>query len=239
MHDEEEWPHRGGRRGWHGERGERGERGGPWGPPRARLRSSPVPRHELQALAKHFWGDEPRRARVKRGDVRAAALALLAEEPRNGYQIIQEIAVRSGGAWQPSPGSVYPALQQLEDEGLIRAVDSDGSRRAFTLTDEGHSYVETHADEVAAPWEVVAGRERSSIREMRELIGQLAMAAMQVTQAGSEAQVTEAQRILGNTRRALYRILAAEDDDQESPRDEGGRDDSPADEGGTGREDRD
>ena len=58
--------------------------------------------------------------RVKRGDVRAAALALLAEEPPNGYQIIQEISERSGGVWRPSPGSVYPALQQLEDEGLIR-----------------------------------------------------------------------------------------------------------------------
>ena len=77
-----------------------------------------------------------RRARVQRGDVRAAALALLAEEPRNGYQVIQEIAERSGGVWQPSPGSVYPALQQLEDEGLIGAETADNGRKAFALTDE-------------------------------------------------------------------------------------------------------
>jgi DNA-binding PadR family transcriptional regulator len=162
-------------------------------------------------------GEEPRRrSRVKRGDVRAAALALLAEEPRNGYQIIQEIAARSGGVWQPSPGSVYPALQQLEDEGLIRAEGADGGRKAFSLTDEGRAYMTAHADEVAAPWEAVAGRERGGSLEMRSLVGQLGMAAMQVTHAGSDAQIAEAQRILKDTRRSLYRILAADEsqDDQ-------------------------
>jgi len=162
-------------------------------------------------------GDEPpRRPRVRRGDVRAAALALLAEEPRNGYQIIQEIAVRSGGVWQPSPGSVYPALQQLEDEGLIRAESMEGGRKGFTVTGEGRSYMTEHADEVTAPWEVVVGREHGSIREMRSLIGQVAMAAMQVTNAGSEAQAAKAQRILKDTRRNLYRILAAEEDAEET-----------------------
>ena len=75
------------------------------------------------------------RPRVKRGDVRAAALALLADGPRNGYQIIQEISERSSGLWKPSPGSVYPALQQLEDEGLIAATTGEGGRRAFELTE--------------------------------------------------------------------------------------------------------
>jgi DNA-binding PadR family transcriptional regulator len=149
---------------------------------------------------------------VKRGDVRAAALALLAEEPRNGYQIIQEIAERSGGVWQPSPGSVYPALQQLEDEGLIRAESMESGRKGFSLTEAGRTYVTEHGDEVAEPWAVVAGREHGGVREMRELMGQLAMAAMQVTSAGSDAQVAEAKRILSNTRRSLYRILATEED---------------------------
>jgi DNA-binding PadR family transcriptional regulator len=157
-----------------------------------------------------------RRARVQRGDVRAAALALLAEEPRNGYQVIQEIAERSGGVWQPSPGSVYPALQQLEDEGLIGAETADNGRKAFALTDEGRAYVASHAGEVSAPWDVVAGREHGGIREMRALVGQLAMAAMQVTSAGSDAQIAEAKKILSDTRRNLYRILAAEDVPQEA-----------------------
>lgn len=162
-------------------------------------------------------GDEPsRRPRVRRGDVRAAALALLAEEPRNGYQIIQEIIARSEGVWQPSPGSVYPALQRLEDEGLTSAENMEGGRREFTLTDEGRSYMAEHADEVNAPWEVVADREHGSIREMRGLIGQLAMAAMQVTQAGSDAQIAEAQVILKKTRGSLYRILASDKDTGEA-----------------------
>ena len=92
-----------------------------------------------------FFGDGhggfPRGPRARRGDVRAAALLLLAEEPRNGYQIMQEIEKRSGGVWRPSPGSVYPALAQLEDEGLIR-VDEQEGRRSYTLTDIGHAYVQ-------------------------------------------------------------------------------------------------
>ena len=213
MHEEDDWPRRGGggrRGGRRPERGEHHEHEG-WGPP-MRGPQAWAMRHG-PGSARFWMADEPRRRpRVKRGDVRAAALALLAEEPRNGYQIIQEIAARSGGVWQPSPGSVYPALQQLEDEGLIRAEGAESGRKAFSLTDEGRAYMTAHADEVTAPWEVVAGRERGGSLEMRSLIGQLAMAAMQVTHAGSDAQVAEAQRILKDTRRNLYRILAADDE---------------------------
>ncbi len=84
------------------------------------------------------WGSGPawRGMKARRGDVRAAILGVLADQPMNGYQLIQEIAQRSGGAWKPSPGSIYPTLQQLEDEGLVRADAPDG-RRTFSLTDEG------------------------------------------------------------------------------------------------------
>src|SRR5215210_6404897 len=90
--------------------------------------------------------------RARRGDVRAALLVLLAEEPRNGYGLMQEIEQRSEGVWRPSPGSVYPALQLLEDEGLVRAEERDGSR-VFTLTDTGREYVESN--DLGAPWEAV------------------------------------------------------------------------------------
>ena len=185
----------------------------PWGPPGRHFRPG-GPRHGPAWAFGGFWPVEERgrRPRVKRGDVRAAALALLAEEPRNGYQIIQEISERSGGVWRASPGSVYPALQQLEDEGLIQAAETESGRKGFALTEQGRAYVESHADEVAAPWEVVAGRERGSHREMRALMAQLAMAAVQVANAGSDAQIAEAQRLLTETRRSLYRILAADDD---------------------------
>jgi DNA-binding PadR family transcriptional regulator len=158
-------------------------------------------------------GRGPRGSRARRGDVRAAALALLSERPLNGYQIIQEISERSGGVWRPSPGSVYPALQQLEDEGLIRADAGDGGRRAYQLTDEGRSYAESHADELRAPWDEVTGGPGGPAIEMRSLIGQLAMAAFQVVSVGSEAQVAQARQLLTDTRKALYRILAADEDE--------------------------
>ena len=165
------------------------------------------------------WFTEPGRRggmrgpRAKRGDVRAAALALLAEEPMNGYQIIQAISERSDGMWRPSPGSVYPALQQLEDEGLIRAEAAEGGRRAYQLTDEGRAYVEAHPDEVRAPWDVFAGGMGDTAREMRSLIGQVTMAAYQVLSAGTESQATQARQLLIDTRKALYRLLAADDDE--------------------------
>jgi DNA-binding PadR family transcriptional regulator len=147
---------------------------------------------------------------VRRGDVRAAVLALLAEEPRNGYQIIQEIAERSDGIWRPSAGSVYPALQQLQDEGLARATES-GTRRLFELTEEGRTYVEEHAEECAAPWEAVRDTVGEHPMEIRELVRQVGMAAMQVLQAGSASQVAEMRQVLTGTRRSLYRILAQDE----------------------------
>jgi len=151
--------------------------------------------------------------KVARGDVRAAILALLAEQPWNGYQIIQEISKRSGGIWKPSSGSVYPALQQLEDEGLIRAVESEG-RRVFHLTEAGHAYVEARKDELAAPWEAVSDSVDERLVELQTLIGQVGMATMQVAAAGSAAQIAAAQKVLTEVRRAMYRILAADDDSE-------------------------
>ena len=152
-------------------------------------------------------GRGPRRAR--RGDVRAASLLLLEEEPRNGYQLMQEIEERSGGVWRPSPGSIYPALAQLEDEGLVRSHEGAG-RRAFELTDEGRKYVEEHRDALGAPWEEAGGEVPQGILELRSLMMQLGMATMQVAQAGDEAQTAEARKVLEDARRALYRILAGD-----------------------------
>ena len=157
-----------------------------------------------------------RARRARRGDVRAGILALLNEEPRNGYQIIQELGQRSGGVWNPSPGSVYPALQQLEDEGLVRAEETDG-KRTFRLTDTGRAYVESHREEVAAPWDAMAEGVDSGAREVGGLIQQVAMAAGQVLHTGNAAQIAEARKILAGTRRSLYRLLA-DDEPQDEER---------------------
>ena len=156
-----------------------------------------------------------RRDRRRRGNIRAAILLLLEEEPRNGYQLIQEIAERSGGVWQPSPGSMYPALQQLEDEALIRAEAGEDRRRMYTLTEEGQAYVTEHADELKASWDAVTGSVNDTEVQLRHTIHQVMVAVSQVAQAGSAAQVQQAGKILADTRRALYRILAADDPDAE------------------------
>lgn len=148
--------------------------------------------------------------RARRGDVRAAALLLLEEQPRNGYQLMQEIEDRSGGMWRPSPGSVYPALAQLEDEGLVRS-DEGAGRRAFELTDEGRKYVEEHREALGVPWDEAGGEVPPGILELRSLMMQLGMASMQVAQAGDEAQTAEARKVLEDARRALYRILAGDE----------------------------
>ncbi len=149
-----------------------------------------------------------RKARAKRGDVRAAILSLLAERPMNGYQIMQELEQRSRGSWRPSPGAVYPALQQLEDEGLVRA-DSGSGGRLYALTDKGRAYVKEHPDEFAAPWQ--SAEQSCADEPVLGLFGELkhiATATLQVVHTGSAGQIREAQKILNQARRALYHLLA-------------------------------
>ncbi|MEV5407759.1 PadR family transcriptional regulator [Thermopolyspora sp. NPDC052614] len=148
--------------------------------------------------------------RVRRGDVRAAVLSLLSEGPRNGYQIIQEIVERSGGIWRPSPGSVYPALQQLEDEGLVLAEVSSGSR-IYRLTEEGRAYVAERADELSAPWSEVANSLPKEVAELRLLWAQVSQVFGQLTQVANARQVAAANRLLRDTRRSIFRILAEDD----------------------------
>jgi DNA-binding PadR family transcriptional regulator len=133
-----------------------------------------------------------------------AALLLLAEEPRNGYQIMQEVQERSGGVWSPSPGSVYPALAQLEDEGLIRTDESDG-RKLFAITDEGRAVVADRDADRPAPWEQTGD---GDLHELGKLMREVASAFMQVMRTGSPSQTAKAAGVLAATRRDLYRILA-------------------------------
>jgi DNA-binding PadR family transcriptional regulator len=165
------------------------------------------------------WGSFPwnvfRRARAKRGDVRAAILSLLAEKPLNGYQIMQELEQRSRGSWRPSPGAVYPALQQLEDEGLVKAESLSGGR-VYNLSESGRVYVQAHPDEFAAPWET--GNQPACDDNVLGLFAELkhiATATLQVVHAGSSIQTREAQKILNQSRRSLYRLLADDPDEDE------------------------
>jgi DNA-binding PadR family transcriptional regulator len=146
------------------------------------------------------------RGRRRRGDVRLALLMLLAEEPRNGYQLMQTIEERSDGRWRPSPGSVYPTLAQLEDEGLIRAVERDGAK-LFEITDQGSERLaESKVD--PAPWAEEEDPDAPDLHRMASQMIQLGKAAWQVAQEGDERQTEQAFQTLAEARRALYRILA-------------------------------
>lgn len=142
-----------------------------------------------------------------------AVLSLLAEQPMHGYQMITELAERSGGAWRPSPGSIYPTLQQLEDEGLVTVAERDG-RRTFSLTDAGRAEVERASAGRRAPWDELADEDGEGARGLRTTAMQVMGAVMQVAAAGNERQLARAEGLLKDTRKALYRLLA-EDDDQD------------------------
>ena len=157
------------------------------------------------------WGHRGRgrgQGRRGRGDVRAAILALLAERPMHGYEMIQELEARTGGVWRPSPGSVYPTLQLLEDEGLIAGEEGEGRRR-FTLTDSGRTEAERRGQQ--APWEEVTAGVAPAAWNLRDAIAQTAQAAWSVGSAGSEAQQARALEVLNDARRRLYAILAEDD----------------------------
>ena len=144
--------------------------------------------------------------RVRRGDVRAAILDVLALQPMNGYQVIQQIAERSGGAWKPSPGSVYPTLQQLEDELLVEGAEVEG-RRVHRLTEAGRAYVAEHPEEMAATWRAFDTTAEGS-HELKPVIGQVMAAVWQIMVSGNRQQQAEAAEILAHARRRLYGLLA-------------------------------
>jgi len=178
-----------GRGDWDGERrGERGgrfNRGGPFGGPRG-------------------GGFGPRGGgRMKRGDIRTAVLVILSEQSGHGYQIIQALEAKTDGAWRPSPGSVYPTLQLLEDSGLAESSEQDG-KRVYSITDEGRAEAEQKVEEAGRlPWEI-----GSQDGGLRGAMMQLQMAGRMVNAEGDPARIEAATEILNDARKRLYGLLA-------------------------------
>lgn len=214
QHPEGERRQHGGRRG--------GGWGGPWGsgwggPEGFGRPGHPGPPPWVAGLFGLAQGDRQRGPRVRRGDVRSAILdvvrtAQAAGEEINGYQVIQQIAARSQGAWRPSPGSVYPTIQQLEDEGLVATVEVNG-RRSLQLTEAGTEYAATNDAELRAVWAPFekAGRDRDDAGDgvdVRPEIGQVMNAVWQIITTGTDTQRQAAVDVLVDARRKLYGILA-------------------------------
>jgi DNA-binding PadR family transcriptional regulator len=173
-------------------------------------------RHGHDHLHDHFFAGGPRRGRwgggerggwaggrrMRRGAIRTAVLIALREEPAHGYEVMRRLEEMSGGLWRPSPGSVYPHLQMLEDEGLLQSSDVDGSR-TYTLTDAGRA----EAEKATLPWQEL-GEADNGIRDLRQGMGQLMSAAKQLAGAGEKAQIERGIAVIQKARKELYQILA-------------------------------
>jgi len=147
----------------------------------------------------------PAGGRAHRGDIRTAILRLLSEEPMHGYQIIHELAGRSGGVWKPSAGSVYPTLQLLFDEGLVDSEQVAG-KKVYHLTDAGRGAVAA-SEGTPAPWEDVA-ETGTDAGGYHQAAGRLLQVVFEVRRTGSAAQRAAATSVLDSARKQLYAILA-------------------------------
>jgi DNA-binding PadR family transcriptional regulator len=147
------------------------------------------------------------RGRAQRGDIRTAILLLLADQAMHGYQIMQAMGDRTGGAWHPSPGAIYPTIAQLEDEGLVTTKE-EGGRRSVTLTSEGRTYLEERSARLGSPFADFANAPNRP--DLRDPLHQLHAAVRQIEVGGSPDQLEAAGRVLAQARRSLYLILAGE-----------------------------
>ena len=155
-----------------------------------------------------WFGPPHGRGRARRGDVRTALLTVVAEHPMHGYDLIRELEERSGGMWHPSPGSIYPTLQMLEEQGLLTSEDVDG-KHVYSITDEGRAHLEERQarSDGAPPWEMAReGRERFG--KLFGSMSQLGAAVMQVARAGSSEQVDRVTTIVAEARKKVYAVLA-------------------------------
>ena len=156
----------------------------------------------------HGRGHQGRgRGRMRRGDIRTAVLAVLSEEPGHGYDVMQRLEDKTDGSWRPSPGSVYPMLQLLADEGLARSVERDG-KRVYELTDAGRAETQQRIEDAGGtPWDL-ANQSDANFGQLRDNARQLLMAARQVAASGRPEQVERAVAIVRDARKQLYGLLA-------------------------------
>jgi DNA-binding PadR family transcriptional regulator len=185
------------------------EAGGPCGPHCASFAHGPQESrfHHRGPHGPHGHGFGPF-GRAKRGNVRAAVLAVLVERPMHGYEIMQQLEELTGGMWRPSPGSVYPTLQLLEDQGLVKADEVEG-KRIFSLTETGTAEVTANEERMGgAPWAAPGHGAGGAHMKLRSSVGQLIAATRQVGVAGSAEQLDKTLEILAEARKRIYALLA-------------------------------
>ena len=195
-------------------RGDHSRSHGPWALMHALDPGDRGPGPHVGAHGAHGRGEHrhgfSRFGRARRGLIKAAVFAALAERPMHGYQVMQRIEELSGGAWRPSPGSVYPTLQELEDRGLVKSQEVEG-KRVYALTDEGAAQADKLRDTAGdLPWTAAEGPAGARMK-LKQAVGSLAAAARQVGTAGSDEMVDETLAILADARKRVYALLAEAD----------------------------
>ena len=164
--------------------------------------------HDHHHHAEHDRGGRGGRHRARRGAVPLAVFTLLDERPMHGYEIITELESRSDGRWRPSPGSIYPTLDRLEDRGALTSTEVDGKRQ-FSLTDRGRQMLaelrDAQGDDADEPWKHSGTGGRG---DMRRLMSELGGQVRQIARFGSTEQRVAATKVLEDTKRQLYEILA-------------------------------
>ena len=153
----------------------------------------------------HRGGPHPRRAR--RGDIRLALLAGLTDGPAHGYELIQRLSERTGGRWKPSPGSVYPTLQMLEDAGFVSATQQD-DKRVYAITEAGTAELQAKTEEAGGPPAWLDAESAGGHDDLRKAVGQLVMAAKQVGMSDNATHIETAATVINDARRKLYQLLA-------------------------------
>ncbi|MGI8501758.1 MAG: PadR family transcriptional regulator [Hassallia sp.] len=164
----------------------------------------PKGRHHHGRGKRRDWGDE---RRTPRGDIKYILLELLAEEPRHGYELIKELEARYGGFWKPSPGSVYPTLQLLEEGGYLTFEQIEG-RKVYTITETGRELLSERGDRLLS---MDRGNRPQQLIELKEAIAQVGAAVMQVARNNNADKVTRVREILNRVKREIYSILAEEE----------------------------
>jgi DNA-binding PadR family transcriptional regulator len=154
----------------------------------------------------------PGRHRARRGDIPVGILQVLSEQPMHGYELIREIEARSGGAWHPSPGSIYPHLQLFQDSGFVTSQEVDG-KRIYSITDAGRAKLAEATERLGdeTPWDFAREGAREGKRRYGRLFGevqQLMAAVGQVARAGNEEKVEQVAQLLAEARKKVYGLLA-------------------------------
>ena len=161
-------------------------------------------RHGRKGSSSNDWGD---RSRTRRGDIKFILLELLAERPQNGYELMNELETRRGGFRRPSPGSVYPTLQMLEEGGYLTSEEVEG-KRVYTITESGKQFLSDRKPQSDSRNNTFVESKPSELIELRRTLTELNDAVTQVARSSNVDLANRVCDLLVQVKRNIYKLLA-------------------------------